>query len=172
MRDEIVKRMNRTEKGVEQIMSSIERKIRYYNGLYNREDLPVNGKGDNTAFNIDENRLISVIDYCDKYINKEAKDHFPPYMSDHDIMKTIKEAYDNAEKVEERSYGKTRVSSPKGTMLFQGTSDKGLTIQFYYDFDNDEISTAYPVFIDTINRPDLRHPGNKNKKRQNQEEYK
>lgn len=172
MKDEIIKRMNYSEKEVREIMASIEMKIGYYNGARSKDELPNGRKGhDNTMFSIDENKLIRAVDYCDKFMHTndkgeitESKDHYPPYMSDYAIMKAIKEAYETAEKIE---IPKKKYSTQPNQVLFQGTSKDGLVIQFYYDFDYHEISTAYPVFVDTTNRPDLRHLGDKNKKRQN-----
>ena len=144
MKDEIVKRMdNCTKKDVETIISSIKDKILYYNGLMPKNGLPSVRKGhDNTVFNVNENKLISVIDYVDKHLNKEGKDHYPPYMSDFGIMKAIQEAYGNAEKVE---LIKNRYNPQAKKVLFQGKSKNGLTIQFYYNFEAKIIETAYPV---------------------------
>ena len=164
----ILTKMNRSESELIEIKKRIMLKIRYYNGIIPKSDLPKH----NTSFDFEEQKLISIIGDYDKNViiedeKNERKDHYPPYMSDYAIMNAIKEAYDNAEKIEERSHGKTRAANPEGVILFQGTSKDGLNIQFYYDFDYDEITTAYPVFVDTTNRPDIRHPENKNKKRQN-----
>lgn len=160
LKDEILKRMNRTETEVKEIIHRIRMKIAYRNGMCPKEKLPKYKNGhDSASFDFEEDKLIAVVDYCDKYVNKESKDHFPPYMSDYEIMKAIQDAYKTAEKVEIMGRGNQGLQEAK--TIYQGKSDKGLDIQFYYNLDLDIIESAYPVFVDTTNRPDLQHPNKK-----------
>ena len=98
-------------------------------------------------------KLIQVIQDIDKE-ECGMKDHFPVYMNDYNIMRSIKQAYANAEKVE---------AQRKGQQLYEGVDRNKLRIQFYFDEERKIIQTAYPVFVDSNNRPDLRHPKRKDK---------
>lgn len=156
IKDEILKRMNRTKDEVEGIINRIQIKIEYRNGMCPKEKLPKYKNGhDSASFDFEENKLIAVVDYCDKYVNKESKDHFPPYMSDYDIMKAIQDAYKSAEKVEIIGRGNQGLQEAK--TIYQGKSNEGLDIQFYNNFNLDIIESAYLVFVVTTNRPNIRH---------------
>ena len=96
---------------------------------------------------------ISEIDKRDVIFGKFRK-HFPVYMTNIEIMKSIREAYHTARKISRRRVKKSFVTRyvlhskaepVKGSALYEGKSKKGMTIQFRYNFDLGIIETAYPV---------------------------
>lgn len=83
--------------------------------------------------------------------------HFPVYMTNMEIIKSVKEAYNSAHKVGKREIKKSCVircmiynkfDPVKGRVLYEGySSTYNLVIQFYYNFDLDIIETAYPIGV-------------------------
>ena len=112
------------------IVDSINYRLNIINGI-----IPYTSSKD-ILFTSDELKLISRIDYYDKYGRQnDSVNHFPYYMSDLEIMKSIREAYMNAEKTSGYIYGHR---------LYEGKY-KNITIKFSYDFNNGYIITAFPV---------------------------
>lgn len=99
-------------------------------------------------FTDEENEFIRETLKLDK-----VKDHFPKYMTYLQIMRSIKEAYENAHKINDhtvmqpsldRRTGETK--QPKnGQRKYRGESKNGLLIEFWYDFDLKVITSAYPL---------------------------
>ncbi len=120
----------------ESIITSIKYKIRIINGIIYNTDLG-NSFTKNKLFSNVELKLISRVDYYDKYGRQnDSVDHFPYYMSDLEIMKSIREAYKTAEKTS---------GYIQGHRVYKGKY-KNITIRFLYDFNNGYIVTAFPVF--------------------------
>ena len=84
-------------------------------------------------------------------VSLDKKDYFPATMSMEKIVNYIGEAYKNAKKVSKRQistlpgdkwwmYGTTTES-----IRYQGVTDDGTVIEFWYNFTRKEIETAYPL---------------------------
>ena len=75
------------------------------------------------------------------------REHYPMEMTNRQIMQAIREAYCNAKRIGIR---KIRIyeGETRGRALYEGIARNGLTIRFWYDFDQDIIETAYPVRTD------------------------
>lgn len=133
------------ERELAKITESLETKI--YNR--NREDIDPDFKSkvnDRSKFNFTEQELLlaSEIDRLDSVFGFH-REHYPVEMTEFQIMKSIKEAYHNAKRT-----GRTKIlayekDSIKGSGLFEGVAKNGLRIQFWYNFDQSIIETAYPI---------------------------
>lgn len=99
-------------------------------------------------FTEEELRLIDEIFKID-----DVKDHYPPTLTNLQIMKAIKEAYETAYKVSKtkgqisRDRRTEERSAPiRGQRLYRGYSETyKLLIEFLFDLDLKVIATAYPV---------------------------
>lgn len=149
-KDEIMDRLHWSKEKLYDVHLKLHEIMIYIN------DPELNGKNKKMKkLNLDDQewKFVLMIQTIDKD-EFGMKDHFPIYMSDYNIMRSIKQAYANAEKVE---------AQRKGQQLYEGVDRNKLRIQFYFDEERKIIQTAYPVFVDSNNRPDLRHPKRKDK---------
>jgi len=93
-----------------------------------------------------------VLEYM-KYWCENEKDHFLRSMSERQIIQAIREAYeDAAAKISKRSNPPAE-NLPDGSKMsreiikYQGVTRNNLIIHFKYDFENECIITAYPIFL-------------------------
>lgn len=120
-----------------------------------------NGRiSDKAGFKFTESELSLISEINNLYIsNEEFIDCFPVEMTTPQIMRAIKEAYYTARRISEVklqrvydrrtemfSWSDCEIIEPvKGKALYEGISQNGLVICFWYNFDLNLIEDAYPV---------------------------
>lgn len=134
------------------------------NKIFNRNlsevDSDFKKKADNkTKFEFTELELaiVSEVDRRDIWLG-QSRNHYPVKMTEMQIMRAIKEAYESAHEVGKRKLQKyvsrgyrgwrDEKEPEKGSVLYEGISKNGLIIRFWYNFDLDLIETAYPIMVD------------------------
>lgn len=104
--------------------------------------------------------IVSEIDKRDVSLGK-YRYHYPVEMTYLQIMQAIKEAYSTARQIGMRKIVRPhfntfsfneylldkcdKINPVKGSALYEGVSEDGLVIRFWYNFDLDRIETAYPI---------------------------
>ena len=91
-----------------------------------------------------------IVEYLLKW---NHKDLFPHYMSTAQIIKAVRDAYEDARKSGKRQFPTPRDEKNsegskygwRSRILYQGQSGE-LTIRFWFDCEDNEIVTAYPTF--------------------------
>lgn len=90
-----------------------------------------------------------IVDYI---VSRDKRDIFPIQMSDQQIQKAIRTAYEDARKISKRQFLTRKdvingSGKSGGAILYQGLA-VDIVIHFWFNFDNNEITTAYPIFND------------------------
>lgn len=87
----------------------------------------------------------------DELVRHDEKDHFPPQMSRQQIQKAIKEAYCYAQKNGARQIPNRKDLKAASGLRFASSAlykgiGAGLTIRFWFDFNEEIITTAFPQY--------------------------
>lgn len=117
---------------------------------------------DRIRFHFTESELmiVSEVDKRDVSLGK-YRAHYPVEMTNLQIMQAVKEAYSTARRIGMRKVAKANFerylcdtgNEPdpvKGSTLYEGVSKDGLVIRFWYNFDLNQIETAYPIQMDRV----------------------
>ena len=122
-------------------------KDKFGNRDYNRamESIPKKLSSGATLDRVEE----AIAQYIENWAwTMDKKDFFPRHMSEQQIIKAIREAYeDAARKISKRQSSIENTSDgtrSKEVILYQGVTQDGMVIHFRFDFENEWIDTAYP----------------------------
>jgi len=116
--------------------------------INNMNDLKPGNRGKCQDFTKEE---LAFIDQA--MILDDIKDHYPVTMTYLDIMRAIKQAYENANKTNDpirmqpsldKRTGESK-RTIRGQRKYRGESKNGMLIEFWYDFDLKIITSAYPI---------------------------